>query len=135
MVSIATYVRAPTAGGRPRAIVLLAVELGEVQGLADSVAAAQGVELWMADQRGRLLAAPGGRPPGMLPVAGEPIGPSATFGTGPVDDVDPVASPAWSYRPVAPLGWTVFAAVPQDQAYGGVAAIRGTVLAIASRWG
>ena len=35
------------------------------------------------------------------------------------------------HRPVDPLGWTVFAAVPHAEAYRGVDAIRGTVLAIA----
>src|SRR5918993_386008 len=63
VVTIATYVRDPSAAGRPRAILLLAVELDAVQPLADSVAAAQGVDLWVADQRGKLAAAPGGGPP------------------------------------------------------------------------
>jgi hypothetical protein len=49
VVTIATYVRDPSAAGRPRAILLLAVELDAVQPLADSVAAAQGVDLWVAD--------------------------------------------------------------------------------------
>ncbi len=132
VVTIATYVRDPSAAGRPRAILLLAVELDAVQPLADSVAAAQGVDLWVADQRGRLLAAPGGRPPGLRLVAGEPIGRTASFGTGLVDDVDLGGEPSLVvHRPVGPLGWTVFAAVPHAQAYRGVDAIRGTVLAIA----
>src|SRR6266508_4744344 len=66
VVTIATYVRAPSPDGRtpgkPLAILLLGVELDAVQPLADSVAAAQGVNLWVADQRGKLLAAPGGPP-------------------------------------------------------------------------
>jgi signal transduction histidine kinase len=118
VVTIATYVRDPSAGGRPRAILLLAVELDAVQPLADSVAAAQGVDLWVADQRGKLLAAPGGR--------------TASLGTGLVDDVDLGGEPSLVvHRPVDPLGWTVFAAVPHAEAYRGVDAIRSTVLAIA----
>src|SRR6266545_3774743 len=74
VVTISTYVRTPSPDGRtpgkPLAILLLGVELDAVQPLADSVAAMQGVSLWVADQRGRLLAAPGGRPPGLRPVAG-----------------------------------------------------------------
>ena len=132
VVTIATYVRDPSAAGRPRAILLLAVELDAVQPLADSVAAAQGVDLWVADQRGKLLAAPGGRPPGLRPVAVEPIGRTASLGTGLVDDVDLGGEPSLVvHRPVDPLGWTVFAAVPHAEAYRGVDAIRGTVLAIA----
>ena len=132
VVTIATYVRDPSAAGRPRAILLLAVELDAVQPLADSVAAAQGVDLWVADQRGKLLAAPGGRPPGLRPVASEPIGRTASLGTGLVDDVDLGGEPSLVvHRPVDPLGWTVFAAVPHAEAYRGVDAIRGTVLAIA----
>jgi signal transduction histidine kinase len=79
-----------------------------------------------------LLAAPGGRPPGLRPVAGEPIGRTASLGTGLVDDLDLGGQPSLVvHRPVDPLGWTVFAAVPHAEAYRGVDAIRGTVLAIA----
>jgi hypothetical protein len=79
VVTIATYVRAQ---GRPLAIIVLAIELDAVQPLADSVAAVQGVNLWVADQRGKLLAAPTGRPSGLRPVAGEPIGQAASLRAG-----------------------------------------------------
>ena len=136
VVTISTYVRAPSADGRtpgkPLAILLLGVELDAVQPLADSVAAVQGVSLWVADQRGRLLAAPGGRPPGLKPVAGEPIGQAASHRAGQLADVDVRgAAMLVVHRRVDPLGWTVFAAVPHAQAYRGVDATRTTMLAIA----
>jgi signal transduction histidine kinase len=128
VVTIATYVRAQ---GRPLAIIVLAIELDAVQPLADSVAAVQGVNLWVADQRGKLLAAPTGRPSGLRPVAGEPIGQAASLRAGWPADVDlrGVATLV-VHRRVDPLGWTVFAAIPHAEAYRGVEAIRTTVLAI-----
>ena len=136
VVTIATYVRAPApaggAPGRPRAVLVLGVQLDAVQPLVDSVAAVQGVQLWVADQRGKLLAAPGGRPPGLRAVGGEPIGRTASLRPGQVGDVD-LGDEAnlGVHRPVDPLGWTVLAAVPHAEAYQGVEAIRGTVLATA----
>jgi signal transduction histidine kinase/CheY-like chemotaxis protein len=136
VVTIATYVRAPSPDGRtpgkPLAILLLGVELDAVQPLADSVAAVQGVNLWVADQHGKLLAAPGGRPAGLKPVAGEPIGQAASRRDGQPADVE-VRGEAMLvvHRRVDPLGWTVFAAVPHAQAYRGVEATRTIMLAIA----
>jgi signal transduction histidine kinase/CheY-like chemotaxis protein len=136
VVTIATYVRAPSPDGgtpgKPLAIILLGVELDAVQPLADSVAAVQGVNLWVADQHGKLLAAPGGRPAGLKPVADEPIGRAASQRDGQLADID-VRGEAMLvvHRPVDPLGWTVYAAVPHAQAYRGVDATRTTMLAIA----
>jgi signal transduction histidine kinase len=111
---------------------VLSVRLDAVQPLADSVAAVQGVDLWVVDRSGKVLAAPGGRPPGLQPVAGEPIGRAASIPTGAAGDVDLGGRPNLVVpRRVDPIGWTVFAAVPHAQAYRGVDAIRGTVLAIA----
>ena len=136
VVTITTYVRAPSPDGRtpgkPLAILLLGVELDAVQPLADSVAAAQGVNLWVADQRGKLLAAPGGRPPGLEPVAAEPIGQAASHRAGQPGDLDlRGAAMTVVHRRVDQLGWTVFAAIPHAEAYRGVEAIRTTMLAIA----
>jgi signal transduction histidine kinase/CheY-like chemotaxis protein len=136
VVTIATYVRAPggdgAAAGEPRAILLLTLQLDAVQPLADSVAAVQGVNLWVTDQRGKLLAAPGGRPPGLRAVTDEPIGDAAALAAGQVGDVEVGGEPNLVvHRTVAPLGWTVFAAVPHAKAYAGVDAVRGTMLAIA----
>jgi signal transduction histidine kinase/ActR/RegA family two-component response regulator len=136
IVTISTYVRAPSPDGRtpgkPLAIILLGVELDAVQPLADSVAAVQGVNLWVADRRGKLLAAPGGRPAGLKPVAREPIGQAVSHRAGQPADVD-VGGEAMLvvHRRVDPLGWTVFAAIPHAQAYRGVDAIRTTMFAIA----
>ena len=136
IVTVATWVRAPAsqggAPGRPAAILVLSVRLDAVQPLADSVAGVQGVHLWVVDRSGKVLAAPGGRPPGLPPVAGEPIGRAASIPAGQAGDVDLGGEPNLVvHRRVDPIGWTVYAAVPHDGAYRGVDAIRGTVLAIA----
>ena len=136
VVSVSTYVRAPRPGGRtpgaPRAILVMGVRLDAVQPLADSVAAVQGVHLWVADQRGKLLAAPGGRQPGLTAVADEPIGRAASLRPGQLAEVDLGGEPTFVVRQrVDPLGWTVFAALPRAVAFGGVEAIRTTMLTIA----
>src|SRR6266545_1671404 len=136
VVTIATYVRAASPEGRPPgrplAILVAGVRLDAVQALADSVAAVQGVDLWVADQRGKLLAAPGGRPAGLNPVATQPIGAAASLPAGQLDDVDVVGRATLVVRQqVSPLGWTVFAAVPRAEAYAGVSAVRSTMLAVA----
>jgi signal transduction histidine kinase/DNA-binding response OmpR family regulator len=136
IVTIATYVRPRTAAGqppgRPLAIIVAGVRLDAVQTLADSVAAVQKVDLWVADQRGKLLAAPGGRPPGLNPVLTQPIGKAASLPVGQLGDVDLGGKATLVVRQrVAPLGWTVFAAVPHAEAYGGVDAIRTTMLSVA----
>lgn len=136
VVSIATYVRAPATGGQalgpPLGVLASSVELGEVQEIVDNVAAVQDVNLWIADQKGRLVAAPGGRPTALLPVASAPIGSVAEVPVGRLVDVDDGGEDLLALRhQVVALGWTVFAAVPRDQAYAGATAIRTTVLAIA----
>jgi signal transduction histidine kinase/CheY-like chemotaxis protein len=136
VVSIATYVRAPAPAGQslgpPLGLLAASVELGEVQEIVDNVAAVQGVNLWIADQRGRLVAAPGGRPTALVPVAGAPIDAVAAVPVGRLVGVDDGGQRLLAVRQqVVPLGWTVFAAVPRDQAYAGATAVRTTVLAIA----
>jgi signal transduction histidine kinase/DNA-binding response OmpR family regulator len=136
VVVVSTYVRAPSpdqrSPGRPLAILIAGVRLDAVQTLADSVAAVQGVNLWVADQRGKLLAAPGGRAPGLNPIAGQPIGRAASLRPGQLADVDLAGTATLVVRQrVTPLGWTVFAAVPRSEAYAGVEAIRATMLAVA----
>jgi signal transduction histidine kinase/DNA-binding response OmpR family regulator len=136
VVVVAAYVRAPSPGprhaGRPLAILIAGVRLDAVQTFADGVAAVQGVDLWVADQHGKLLAAPGGRPPGLNPVAGQPIGTAASLRAGQLADVDLAGRATLVVRQrVTPLGWTVFAALPRSQAYAGVDAVRTTMLAVA----
>jgi signal transduction histidine kinase/DNA-binding response OmpR family regulator len=136
IVTVATYVHSRTAAGqppgRPLAIMVAGVRLDAVQTLANSVAAVQKVDLWVADQRGKLVAAPGGRPPGLNPVATQPIGKAASLPVGRLGDVDLGGEATLVVRQrVAPLGWTVFAAIPRAEAYGSVDSIRTTMLSVA----
>jgi signal transduction histidine kinase/DNA-binding response OmpR family regulator/HPt (histidine-containing phosphotransfer) domain-containing protein len=136
VVTIATYVRAPGADGRTLgkrlAIMVMGVKLDAVQTLADSVARLQHVDLWVADRRSKLLATPGGRPPGLTAIADEPIGQAARDPLGQLTEVDLGGARTVVVRQaVEPLGWTVFAALPRAAAYRGADAIRDTMLAIA----
>jgi hypothetical protein len=133
VVSIATYVRAASRDaltlGPPLGVLAASVELGEVQQIVDSVAAVQGVNLWIADQKGQLVAAPGGHPTTLRPVADAPIGAAASVPPGRLISLDGEGLLVVR-QPVLPLGWTVFAAVPRHTAYAGADSIRTTVLTI-----
>jgi signal transduction histidine kinase/CheY-like chemotaxis protein len=135
VVSIATYVRGSSPDGRgpgpPLGVLAASVQLDEVQHIVDNVVAVQGVNLWIADQKGQLVAAPGGNPTALRRVADTPIGTAASIPTGRlvgrvVDGQDLLVV----RQRVDPLGWTLFATVPRDQAYAGAASIRTTVLGI-----
>ena len=135
VVSIATYVRAPGRDGQtpgpPLGVLAASVQLDEVQQIVDNVAEVQGVNLWIADQKGQLVAAPGGHPAALRPVTGAPIGSAASVAPGRLVGLSVDGEDLLVVRqPVARLGWTVFAAVPRDRAYAGANSIRTTVLAI-----
>jgi len=86
VVSIATYVRGSSPDGRgpgpPLAVLAASVQLDEVQHIVDNVVAVQGVNLWIADQKSQLVAAPGGHPTALRQVADMPIGAAASVAPG-----------------------------------------------------
>jgi signal transduction histidine kinase/CheY-like chemotaxis protein/HPt (histidine-containing phosphotransfer) domain-containing protein len=136
VVTIATYIRAPSPDGRtpdaPAAILLAGVELDAVQTFAEGVAAVQGVRLWVTDQRGTLLARPGGRPARLSPATGEPVGTAVSLPVGQLAELDVGGEATLVVRQqVGTLGWTVLAAIPRAEAYHGADAVRGTVLGVA----
>ncbi|MGH2725580.1 MAG: response regulator, partial [Actinomycetota bacterium] len=136
VVTIAAYIRDPSPDGRtpgaPRAILLQGVLLNTVQQYTDRVASVEGLWLWVTDQRGKILAAPGRRPEGLQPLDAEPIGAAASQPAGHLVELDLAGEPMLVTRhAVDPLGWTVFAAVPRKEAYASVAGISRAVLAIA----
>jgi signal transduction histidine kinase/CheY-like chemotaxis protein len=135
VVTIATYVRAPSIGttlGARLAILVVALRLDEVQTLAEGVAKTQGVNLWVADQHGNLLATPSGRPAQLRTVARDAIAPAASIRVGELTGVDVGGKDTLVVRQqVEPLGWTIFADLPRAQAYADATRIRNTVLWIA----
>jgi signal transduction histidine kinase len=111
-------------------VLAASVQLDEVQQIVDNVVDVQGVALWIADRKSQLVAAPGGRPAALRPVAGAPIGAAVSAAPGRLVGLDVDGEDLLVVRqPVVPLGWTMYAAVPRDQAYAGVTSIRNTVLA------
>jgi signal transduction histidine kinase/CheY-like chemotaxis protein/HPt (histidine-containing phosphotransfer) domain-containing protein len=136
LVSIATYVRGPSRSerkpGKPLAILVAGVKLDDVDAFAEKVAAVRGVDVWVADQRGTLLATPEGRPARLTALVDEPIGQAASLAAGKVGEIDlRDETMLVVHEPVDPLGWTVFAAVPRAEAHAGVSSLRRTMLAFA----
>jgi signal transduction histidine kinase/DNA-binding response OmpR family regulator len=135
VVAYATYVRAPSAGatdGEPVAILVAGIYLDAVQDYVDEVAEVQGLDVWVADRSGALIAAPDGRPEELAPVSAAPVGESLAADDGALTEIDDTGETmVVVHREVDPLGWRVFAGVERDAAYAGATSIRNTVLAIA----
>jgi signal transduction histidine kinase/CheY-like chemotaxis protein/HPt (histidine-containing phosphotransfer) domain-containing protein len=136
VVSIATYVRGPSPGGRipgkPLAILVAGVRLDDVETFAEKVAAVQGVDVWVADQHGTLLATPEGRPARLTALVDKPIGQAASLPAGKLADIVLRGENMLVvHEPIDPLGWTVLAAIPRAEAHAGVGTLRRTTLAIA----
>jgi signal transduction histidine kinase/CheY-like chemotaxis protein len=135
VVSIAAYVRAESAGagpvGRPLAVLVASIGLDDIQTVVDDLARAQGVNLWVTDQNGIVVAKPGGLPSNLEPVADEQIGAAATLPSGELGAIGLDANEALVVREVAgPPGWALFATIGRDEAYAGADRIRVAVLAI-----
>ena len=136
VVTLATFIRDPSPDGRtpgrPRAILIQGVLLNTVQEYTDRVAAVEKLGIWVTDQRGMILAAPGGRPEGLKPIVEEPVGRAASHPSAGLAEFDLAGERmlVTSHR-VEELGWTVYAAVPRAEAYASVGRISSTVLALA----
>jgi len=136
VVSIATYIRGPSPRGKipgkPLAILVTGVRLDDVETFAEKVAAAQGVDVWVADQHGTLLAAPEGRPARLTALLDEPIGQAASLPAEKIGEIVLRDETMLVVRePVDPLGWTVFAAIPRAEAEAGVGSLGRRMLAFA----
>jgi signal transduction histidine kinase/ActR/RegA family two-component response regulator len=135
ILTIATYVRSTTDGqltGQPLAILVGGVNLNHVQTFVDEVAAVQGVDLWVSDQRGTVLAAPGGQQTSQLvAIADLPVGntPNSASNELVAVDVDGVQM-LTVQQSVGALGWTVIAGIPTSDAVAGSNQIRDTVGAV-----
>ena len=135
VLTVATYVRAPATSsetaGSPVAILIAGVLLDHVQSLVDDVADVQGVNLWVADQSGTVIATPSGRPSALVAVDDLPIGAALVIPSQELGEVDVDGVPMLVVRhEVEDIDWTVLAATPVATAQEGSNHIRRAVLGV-----
>ncbi len=133
VVAVADYIPGP--GGRPVGILAAIYSLDAIRSFADDIARAQGISLTVTDRAGTLLSAGGQN--GLASLAADPRVKRALAGrSGLLQDSPLLASgrrgsrELSAYTPVAGVGWTVSASVPQRAAFAGLVGLRNTVLGI-----
>jgi len=134
VVAVATPVRGVSrsgALGKPKAILVAAYRLDQIQTFADRLAKGSGAELTVTDQRGVTLAAPGKRRPGLASRRGDPRVAAALRGHSGTAEIrrepDQMLS---AYTPIRGVGWTLIAETPTKKAFAGVHKLRSAVLPI-----
>ena len=127
VVGIATLVRGP--GGRPLAIVVAAYDLKALRAVVNRFSRSQDVALSLTDQRGTVLAAPGSSGTRLVSSHSDRIVEAALRGEEGVVRHD---ERLVAYRPIAELGWTVTASVPESSAFASVARLRTSVFGATS---
>jgi signal transduction histidine kinase/CheY-like chemotaxis protein/HPt (histidine-containing phosphotransfer) domain-containing protein len=134
VVAVATPVRGVTRAGvraNPRAILVAAYRVDQIQAFADAFAKDSGVNLTVTDQRGVALAAPGKRPSGLASRRADQRVAAALRGHRGVTEITREDHSMLSaYTPVRSTGWTVIAETPTKQAFAGVRKLRAAVLPI-----
>ena len=124
--------RVDGARGRPLAIIVAGYRLAHIQRLAETLEAAHGVRLKVTDQRGVLVATPGGVGGRLVDRRRDPRVAAALAGRSGTLELDtPDGRRLSAYAPVRDVGWTVTASVPVETAFAAVAKLRSAVLAIA----
>jgi signal transduction histidine kinase/CheY-like chemotaxis protein len=119
--------------GRVRSILVTGYSLDHIQRLVDEIAGAQQVKLRVTDQRGNVVAAPGGVPKRLGSSRKDPRVAAALQGRKGIMELDtPDGRRLSAYTPVADIGWTVTASVPANIAFRAVDRLRSAVLTIAA---
>jgi PAS domain S-box-containing protein len=131
VVAVASPIRSADSGAIV-AILGSDFDLSSIQGFVDRSEASQGLRLTVTDQRAVLLAAPGYTFSELKSRAANPLVAAALRGhSGVTVQQDPGGRLLSAYVPIAGLGWTVTASVPEEQAFASVGRVRLTVLAVA----
>ncbi|HEV8420372.1 MAG TPA: PAS domain S-box protein [Actinomycetota bacterium] len=135
VVGVATFVRTSgdgTSQGGQLAILVAAYGLDEIQGFVDKYDAFQGVSVTVTDQRGFVLASPGGGQ-ALTSRATDPLVAAALKGKSAVATVrGPSGRLLSAYEPVPELDWTVTASVPERVALARVTHLRSGVVLVAA---
>lgn len=130
VVAVATWVRSDD--GTPLAILVAAYSLGHLQTFTEEIATAQRVRLKVTDQRGNLVARPGGVR-NLSASRGDPRVAAALRGHSGVLELETTDGRRLSgYGPVPGIHWTVTASVPANTAFAAAGRLRSAVLTIAA---
>jgi PAS domain S-box-containing protein len=132
-VTVAAYVRG--FDNTPIAILGIQYSLSAIQAFGLQIAKAQAITLTVTDQAGTSLGAGGQQ--GLVSLARDPAVLAAQAGRSGLLNYAPIlpghrsgAKEFAAYTPVAGIGWTVTASIPDRTALAGAVRIRNTVLAI-----
>ena len=119
-------------GGRMIGVLGATYDLATIQAFTEQIARAQGVSLTITDHRGVVVAHRGGTPQALESLGADPLVAAALRGESGTTDRDAAGeSVLTSYAPVAGIGWTVRADVPERTAFASVYELRSTVVAVA----
>ena len=130
VVGVATPVR--DASGRTIGILVGGHAVSAIQAFVDTFAQAQSVRMTVTDQRGKVLARPGGADNVLEDVAARPGVGAALAGRFSITSNDKSVS---GHAPVEGFGWTVTARVPRSSVFSLLADLRRGVLTIAGLLG
>ena len=137
VVAAAAMVRAVGGddAGRPLGVLAVVYTLDAINGFAEQLARAQGVNLTITDQRGTVLVGPTANADAgaFTSAAADPRVREALAGrAGVVRSATSGGDALSAFAPVEAIGWAVTAEVPARRALAGVRQLRSTVLSIAS---
>jgi signal transduction histidine kinase/DNA-binding response OmpR family regulator len=119
--------------GRLLGIIVVGYTLDELQAFVARFARRQGIDLTVTDQRGVIIARPGGAPAGLVSRLTDRRVREALAGRSGTNDGDLNArgeTVLSAYAPVPEIGWTVLAELPREQAYAQVTRLEERVIVI-----
>ena len=133
VVAVAALVHDQGDTGRPIGILVAGYDLGHIQDFVDRFEATQGIRVTVTDQRGVVVARPGGMSDELVSLRDDPRVSAALAGrSGVMKSADARSETLSAYAPVRRIGWTVTASVPARTAFAKVEDLRDTVLTIAA---
>lgn len=130
-VALASPVR--DSNGRLLGIIVVGYTLDQLQRFVARFARQQGIDLTVTDQRGVIIARPGGAPGGLVSRSTDLRVREALAGRSGTNDGDMNAGGETvlsAYAPVPEIGWTVVAELPRERAYAQVARLQEQVVVI-----
>ncbi|HUP70837.1 MAG TPA: response regulator [Acidimicrobiales bacterium] len=132
VVGAAAPVRSIDGSGKVVGIITAGYSLDALNAFAENFNRAQQVGLTITDQRGTIVASPGGRSTGLVNRRTDPLVRQALAGRSGVEvQGKKDARKVVAFAPVPGIDWTVSAAVPAKQALRAVSSLRNTVSGIA----
>jgi PAS domain S-box-containing protein len=132
VIAVAAPVPAPDGSGRTVGILVSAYDVTALEQFVDGFAKVQGIGVVTTDQRGVVVAAPGGLAPGLVSATGDARVRAALAGKSGVVHIGGQRGVVSGYAPVPSIGWTVRTEVPNARIQAALNTITGTFLAVAA---